>query len=419
MVANRFIPRQTAFQAAFACFVAIALVPLASAAPATHGSLTRIQTLPPDTALVAIGPEGRTVYTAGGSSDRMHAYRRASRTGRLTLLPRKAGCLARTDPHCSRGGAINGPTALVASAHTVLLASWTGRQHVALYRRSATGALRLTSCLGEVTEGVACSPGGRRTTGALAVSPDGRFGYLAAREGPKKVTIFAIENGGSSLREVGCIGRAGSTACTPVRTRRLNPTALAVSADGRNLYVASSTVTEHGVVFAFARNAQTGLVTPLAGQTGCLAASVGTCGTLHEISFYGPGEGQPGGAMAVSSDGRLVVVGGFAPVSLQKGLVLALARDPATGALTQDGCLGVSAGCAGNLEAVLSLALAPDARTVYAGTFNELVVIRRSGQALTQLARAPIGRTDGIVASRDGRSVYAADGRLVVFRVQR
>lgn len=445
MVAKAFVPRQTAFQATFAAFLLLVLVPLASArhAAGPAGSLATVQVLPPDAALAAVSPDGRNVYSAGGRSDRMHAYRRAS-TGTLTLLPGKAGCIARTDTRCTRGGAINGPTALVVgrSGTSVFLASWTGRQHAALFGRSrSTGALRLLSCLGEGTETVACSPGGRRTTGALAVSPDGRFGYLAQREGPKKVTIFSIGNGGQSLREVGCIGRANSTTCTRVRTLLFNPTALVVSPDGRNLYVTSSTSRDHGIIFAFARDKQTGLVTPLAGAGACLSATVSTCTPLRPLSFVDGSEGQPGGAIAISLDGRTVVVGGFPGPSTVHGIVLALGRDPGTGTLTPGGCLGEGTGCspARKLGAVGAVALSPDGRTVYAGTFGSLVIGRlsaalslsqltgRYGCIVRPLAGAPQGCATlpagasgvwSIAASRDGHSLYAAAGKLVAFRVR-
>ena len=445
MVANRFIPRQTPFQAALAAFCFLALVPLASAEGDARpaGSLTTVQVLRPDAALVTVSNDGRNVYSAGGRSDRLHAYARKS-TGALSLLSGKAGCVARTDPRCTRGGAINGPTALLLSrdGSSVLLASWTGRQHVALFGRSArTGALHLLSCLGEVTEGLTCSPGGRRTTGALAVSPDGRFGYVTAREGPEKVTVFSIANGGRTLHEVGCIGRAGSSTCTRVRTRRFNPTALAVSADGRNLYVTSSTVTDRGIVFAFARDRTTGLVTPLSGTGACLSSTVSTCTPLRPLSFMGGSEGQPGGAITMSQDGRIVLVGGFAGLSSAHGIVLALERDPGTGALTAGGCLGEGTGCssARRLGAVGAVALAPNGRTVYAGTFGSLVIARlgadlsfsqlngRYGCFVRGLGGAPQGCATlpagaagvwSLAPSRDGRSLYAAAGKLVAFRVR-
>ena len=72
-----------------------------------------------------------------------------------------------------------------------------------------------------------------------------------------------------------------------------------------------------------ASNRSTGLVTPLSGTGACLSATVSTCAPLRALSFLGADEGQPGGAIALSLDGRIVLVVLQSGEQLDEGELLA------------------------------------------------------------------------------------------------
>jgi hypothetical protein len=223
-----------------------------------HGALTRVQAIRTVARLAVVTPDRRNVYTAGGYADRssLHVYRRNPRTGALTRLSGKSGCILAWWAHgpnpfsrCARGAALNGPTALAATAdgRNVVLGSWTGSQHVAVYGRAArSGALRFLTCVGTGHYGgFACDTTATvRHTSAIAAA--GRTVYVGTGEVPKAVTIFTRAQGGRRLSVVGCVGPMGSTCGVTVHTRRFTPTAIAISSDLRNVYVTSESTVQGG-----------------------------------------------------------------------------------------------------------------------------------------------------------------------------
>jgi hypothetical protein len=91
--------------------------------------------------------------------------------------------------------------------------------------------------------------------------------------------------------------------------RALNgPDALAVSSDGRSVYVASSGVAPNvsgnsGSIAVFARDATTGRITQREGAAGCVGDLDDGCGEARGV--------QVTSAVAVSADGRYVYATGF------------------------------------------------------------------------------------------------------------
>jgi DNA-binding beta-propeller fold protein YncE len=207
-----------------------------------------------------------------------------------------------------------------------------------------------------------------------------------------------------------------------VKARALNgPDVLAVSPDGKNVYVGAFF---GNAAVAFSRNASTGALTQLPGSSGCIAAATGA-GCAKGIALKNP-EG-----LAVSADGKNVYVA--APLSAAVDI---LTRNAATGALTQatdgTGCLTSmpQSGCktARSLRGADAVAISADDRTVYvAGGISAgiAVLTRASGTGkLTQptgtagcvqnvpvlgcgLAR-PLIDPEGLAVSPDGANVYAA-----------
>jgi fibronectin-binding autotransporter adhesin len=200
----------------------------------------------------------------------------------------------------------------------------------------------------------------------------------------------------------------------------LGSEAIAISPDGKNVYVASS---RSDAITVFKRNAKTGKLTQGAGITGCIAAKgAGDCAT--GIDLEGPN------SVAVSPDGRSVYA-----TSLDSNAIDVFARNPSTGALTQSS----SGGCIANVptsDCTIGRALdgpdvvvvSPDGRNVYVGAFkgNTLAVFARdpSTGALTQpsgtsgcISYAPLAECapgaalaapEGMAISPDGDNIYVA-----------
>lgn len=197
--------------------------------------------------------------------------------------------------------------------------------------------------------------------------------------------------------------------------------AVAISPDGKHVYVAAST---GDAIAIFGRSARTGKLTQAAGKAGCIATK-GASGCAWARGLNGPN------SVAVSPDGRHVYA-----TSLNSDDISVMRRNRSTGALTQlsgpSGCIsGVAAvpGCSTGraLDGPDVVTVSPDGKNVYAGSFfgNAVVMFTRntSTGALTQpadttgcLAAATtgcaaglaLGAPEGMAASEDGASVYVA-----------
>lgn len=217
-----------------------------------------------------------------------------------------------------------------------------------------------------------CANGrGLSDAGSIAVSPDGRNVY-AASSLSGSVTVFRRDRDTGRTSQLpggrGCL--AGSSPYRPRRDcARLAGVALApnlaVSPDGRNVYVSSWSFTDPSArsVIALARDRRSGALTPVAG------------GCVNENAANGCSAAGPlfGGKLAVSPDGEHVYAQGARALAGPRPGVVILRRDPATGALTQPpapaGCVSddPAAGCAPGraLTAIQDLATSPDGRGLY------------------------------------------------------
>lgn len=283
-----------------------------------------------------------------------------------------------------------------------------------------------------------CAPSvGSSGLAALAVAPDGRNAYAAGGVGSTSAVLSFSRSAAGGLRQLagktGCIhAAAASTRCT--RGRALEtPAGLAVSADGKNVYLAAR---NSWAVDVFAR-AKAGRLVPLAGKDFCTSGL-----ETHGRCAAGRGLGQAAG-VAVAPDGKNVYVAG--------GGLTSFSRRPANGALDQlagkTGCATEKGGACTKAHGLLSpqsVAITPDGKHVLVagggGAHGTLAIFVRdpASGALTQLVGAgscftalaadepdctvvpALRQATGVTVSPDGTAVYVASvvssGALVLAR---
>jgi len=219
---------------------------------------------------------------------------------------------------------------------------------------------------------------------AIAITPDGRNVYVAASRS-NAIAVFKRNVSTGRLTQgrgaAGCIALRGASGCAPA-LGLIGPNSVTVSADGRNVY---STSLASDAVDIFRRNPATGALSQ-APEGGCIA-NVPTSGCETGRALDGPD------VVTVSPDGLNVYVGSF------KGSSIAVfTRDPSTGSLAQPpgttGCIvGVStSGCTSALALASpeGMAISADGNDVYvaAALSGALDTFSRNAStgALTQLA---------------------------------
>jgi DNA-binding beta-propeller fold protein YncE len=257
----------------------------------------------------------------------------------------------------------------------------------------------------------------------LALSASATAAPTPQRSRPPVTTLGAlVQLAGSG----GCLidrSRPGG-GCSRVRALRgpapfLGSEAVAISPDGRDVYVAASA---SNAIAVFKRNARTGRLTQGAGATGCIAAN-GSGGCAIGLGLEGPN------SVAVSADGKNVYA-----TSLNSNAIDILRRNPATGALTQaeGGCIAnvPTSGCSTGraLDGPDVVTVSPDGLNVYVGSFkgNSIAVFTRD-PSTGSLAQQPgtagcivevptsgcapalaLASPEGMAISADGNDVYVA-----------
>lgn len=386
---------------------------------------------------VAVSPGGGSVYVTSARSDAVAVFRRSPRTGALRQLRGHAGCVRRGGAGgCAGARALADPSAIVVSADgkNVYVASF-GTHAIAVFSRNrTTGALR------QLPGRAACvrnHPGGRCRDGRALTRPwtlelgaGGRFLYVGSADG---IAVLRRDVRTGALSQPsgadGCVTAVALDGCAIGRALR-QVSDIAVDRDGDNLY-ASSSPGNAVAVFDLAA----GVPRQPAGPAGCIS-HLGEGGCTAAGTLLGAS-----GLAASPNGAQLYAVAEF------NGAVAILARDPASGALSQPpgslGCIrdegGLDCAVAHFMGHPDEIVLSHDGRNAYVrGERSDIDVLRRD-RATGELSQLPgkagcfsarvsdctatrLLLTVAMAPSRDGRNLYVASGegnrtdRILVFR---
>jgi DNA-binding beta-propeller fold protein YncE len=334
---------------------------------------------------IVVSADGRNVYVVGNESDSVAIFDRDPKTGALTQKPGAAGCISPAEQGCQGSATVRAPSAIAISPDgtSVYVASLdringrdqhdpSGRSISIFDRDPQTGALTqkpgAAGCVSSTATGGACQFA--RAIGdvfEMAVSPDGRDLYVTSK-GPDALVLLARDPSSGALTQLpgkaGCIAEEGGGGACAKDPLMAFPNGIAVSPDGRNVYVASQA---SAALLSFDRDPATGALRRKPGGAGCVASEV--AGTACS-----PGRGLERPAdVAVSPDGRSVYLDG----ARSNGLAV-FDRDGATGGLRQKhgraGCIAESLGrsclTGRSLGVPLGLLVSPDGRNVYVASLG-------------------------------------------------
>jgi len=339
---------------------------------------------------VVVSPDGRNVYAVGPSSNAVAVFSRDPGNGALSELEIQRDGVGNVD-----GIAYASAVAVSPDGRFVYVAGAGDDAIAAFSRDSETGALTFLEAQKEGTAGVE----GIRYARALAISPDGEFLYASGQKSDA-IAVFRRNTltGWLTFVEVqhqGVLGVSGIA----------EPLGLAISPDGAQLYVASG---DQSVLTVFARDKATGHLTL---RPPSPEADLGFVG-VHSI--------------AISPDGSFV----YAPRQGDDTIGI-FRRDRSSGALGLVDLVAQGLDGVEGLYGVLWAAVSPDGRRLYAAsTLDHAVAVferdPRSG-ALTFLEqqRGAPGRpclafARSVAVSPDGRNVYvagASSNAVVAYRV--
>jgi DNA-binding beta-propeller fold protein YncE len=370
---------------------------------------------------VAVSPDGRSLYVVGYHGGSISHFFRDPLTGQLSL----DGCLNDTGSQgCGDlpGKPLDGAAGVVVSPDggSVYVASLNAGTVSHFFRDQVGGQLYWDGCLANDAEQGCADVQDEPLLGArqVAVSPDGASVYAVTASGG--VARFAVSRPEGQISYGGCLNSDGSEHCVDLPGEPLDlATDVAVSPDGRSVYVTSFNSDSIGYLF---RDAATGKLD----WDGCLNNDGSdSCANVPGAPLDGAN------AVAVSPDGRSIYVASMVSDSISH-LV------PDAGALRWQGCVNGdgSQGCADApgepLDGAADVAVSGDGASVYAVAFDgaslshlfrgsagqlgwEGCLNDDGSQACADLPGAPLSQASTVAVSPEGRSVYAGayDGAAV------
>jgi DNA-binding beta-propeller fold protein YncE len=227
------------------------------------------------------------------------------------------------------------------------------------------------------------------------VSPDGKHVYVSS---PNDDAIAEFSrNADGSLSEIGCIAdQTSEGSCDNTSASGLvEPSAIAISPDGKNVYVAARDDEDDGTISEFTVNAD-GSLTPVPNND-CIAENENDVCPVQ--GAHGLGSDEAPDALAVSPNGDTVYVGDF-----EDQAVTTLTRNTADGSLTEPGgaddCIQDAdedsdecSNTANGLSDVTGVAVSPHGDNVYtSGSPSEF-----SSSSIAEFARGD----DGVLTQLD------------------
>jgi DNA-binding beta-propeller fold protein YncE len=319
-----------------------------------------------------VSPDGRNVYVANERG--VVAFSRDTTTGALTLLSGPGECLGgkKVKAPCEIGVGLSGAISLALSPDGgQLYVTSDAHPTVAILRRDQlTGALSqaggTAGCVVAAKGSPSCDaaklPSG--SAPGIAVAPDGQGVYVIVdAETPAGFVNTRLEsfarNAAGGLRRLGgtragCLHFLHGKPCPGGRGLR-SIEAVALSPDGRSLYLTSGYSSKAGAISIFRRGPGNKL-TQVADKQACLSANGGECRRDPALAFAGE--------VTVSPDGTGVYVDTLYGIAV-------LARDEA-GRLTVPRGAGAcvsdfKSSClrGRGLEATTGVAVSPDSKNLY------------------------------------------------------
>ncbi len=263
---------------------------------------------------LAISPDGRHLYVAALTSDAIAVLALDPATGALTQPRGRAGCVGTRRP-CARVRGIDAPLSVRVSpdGRNVYAYSYASREILEFDRDRGSGALTRSRGSGRCTRTdlglLQCGQGLFAFDQGLSLSADAKHAYevnsdaLVTYDRDADSGTFRVKSGSS-----GCFGESTLSDCTPADAIE-GTSDVALSPDGRNVYVAAS---DSASLAIFDRAADGGLKQK-SRPTGCVSSETGSrCthgrGFTNSISTAYSATVSPDGRNVYATTGEAVAV---------------------------------------------------------------------------------------------------------------
>ena len=358
---------------------------------------------------LAISPDGKDIYVAAGDADALMHFR-VGTAGR----PAYVNCWGAAANGCSAGPPTTDtdfkPSDVVVSPDgKEVYAAGRGSVRVATFARGGDGTLALRSCTGLTrlcdlppsacrADGDYCRPTeGTASPAALALSPDGRALYVVSADGNGRdwlqdVAHFRRDTGGE-LHYADCVGAGHMCAHLPAGQTIAGLRTIAVSPDSRSVYVAGhGTSDPPDQAITHFRAAADGSLT----WSDCVGRGANGCTRT-------PADVDNGSwlmSLQLSPDGG----------DLYGGAVDHLKLD-STGKMTFANCYGSVVGCWMDdlsQSADQTTTMTPDGRFLYVMNSSSIVTLARSATA-----RAPAAGSAPTISLGAARNVETDSASMV------